>query len=153
MYRFQLTPSDLGHGLGQAPPAVGVLWKEGTMVAQGALWWEGAETMVGLADLWAWDKGPSGQLPIVGRLGHLEAADGEAAVEFLRQTCAVLSQRGCNHVLGPMDGSTWQSYRCATDWHQGQPLGNPKPIRAGWSGWPKLGSPRWLGTSRVCAGI
>ncbi len=104
-------------------------------MAQGALWWEGAETMVGLADLWAWDKGPSGHLPIVGRLGHLEAADGEAAVEFLRQTCAVLSQRGCNHVLGPMDGSTWQSYRCATDWHQGQPFFGEPQTDPRWVEW------------------
>lgn len=89
--------------------------------------------MVGLADLWDGDKGPSGQPPIVGRLGHLEATDGEAAVEFLHQTCRVLSQKGCTHVLGPMDGTTWQSYRCATDWHQGRPfLGEPQT------------NPRWV---------
>lgn len=91
--------------------------------------------MVGLAGLWHWEKGGSGQMPIVGRLGQLEAANGEAAGEFLRQACAVLCQRGCTHALGPMDGSTWQSYRCATDWHQGHPFFGEPQTDPRWVEW------------------
>ncbi|MEB3288866.1 MAG: GNAT family N-acetyltransferase, partial [Leptolyngbya sp.] len=71
----------------------------------------------------------------LGRLGGLEATDAEAAIAFLHQACEILRQRGCSQVLGPMDGSTWQSYRCALNWENGPPFWGEPQTDPCWVNW------------------
>lgn len=103
-------------GAGLPPQALGQVTTAGQTLAQCALWWHDT---------------PDHRR--IGTLGKLEATDADAAIALLRQACDYLKQQGCTFALGPMDGSTWQSYRCATDWNAGPPfLGEPQT------------DPRWL---------
>jgi GNAT superfamily N-acetyltransferase len=55
---------------------------------------------------------------VVACFGHFEAQNDPEAVALLMQeasTCA--AARGCATLIGPMDGSTWDTYRLATDRH------------------------------------
>jgi hypothetical protein len=60
--------------------------------------------------LW-WRQAPAlpGQSP--GLIGHYAARDGAAAARLLAHACAELAGQGCTVAIGPMDGSTWRSYR------------------------------------------
>ncbi len=111
---------------GLAPQAVGCLWLENAVVARGSLWWEGFNGV--RANTWLdVDTRAAKESRQMGRLGELDAIDADAAVAFLHQACDVLRQRGCTLVLGPMDGSSWQNYRCALNWDNGPPfLGEPQ---------------------------
>jgi len=50
----------------------------------------------------------------VGLIGHYAARTGPAAARLLALACEQLQQQGCTVAIGPMDGSTWRSYRLAT---------------------------------------
>jgi GNAT superfamily N-acetyltransferase len=50
----------------------------------------------------------------LGLIGHYGATPGSAGVHLLEQACAELAARGCSLAVGPMDGSTWRSYRLVT---------------------------------------
>lgn len=119
MYQFELThtspqasPQDLA-SWGQSPSAVGSLWRDGAVVARGALWWDGT----------------------VGRLGQLQANNAAAAAAFLSRACGTLQQRGCTLALGPMDGHTWNDYRCALNWEAGPPFWGEPQTDPSWVAW------------------
>lgn len=63
------------------------------------------------------------QVPQLGdeRLGLIGAwSPGDNGVELLATCCQRLQQAGCTLAVGPMDGSTWQSYRLLT-WRGSHP--------------------------------
>jgi len=49
-----------------------------------------------------------------GLVGHYAAADREAGRAVLAEACRRLAQAGAAVALGPVDGSTWRSYRLVT---------------------------------------
>jgi len=51
----------------------------------------------------------------LGRVGHYGALTAEAGSQVLRSACHELIARGCDAVVGPMDGSTWFRYRLITE--------------------------------------
>ncbi|QQE65079.1 hypothetical protein GFS31_17640 [Leptolyngbya sp. BL0902] len=109
------------------------MWRGDAVAACGSLWWDGFEG-VWTADRWDGDLGATAS-PRVGRLGGLEATDTEAAVAFLHQAGDVLRQQGCTLALGPMDGTTWQSYRCALTWDNGPPFFGEPQTDPRWVDW------------------
>jgi GNAT superfamily N-acetyltransferase len=48
-----------------------------------------------------------------GMIGHYEALDADAGAALLQRAARGLTARGAVRVLGPMNGSTWASYRLA----------------------------------------
>jgi hypothetical protein len=49
-----------------------------------------------------------------GAIGHFQAVDAESGAELLGTACARLAEHGCKRAVGPMDGSTWATYRLVT---------------------------------------
>ncbi len=88
------------------------------------------------AALW-WQHTPPLQGERVGAIGELSAGDAAAARALLRHACRRLAEQGCTRVLAPMDGNTWNAYRCRT----GAPLGFP--------GEPAPG-PEWIAHLHAC---
>lgn len=64
--------------------------------------------------LW-WTDTPDLEDHTVGLVGHYAAADEATASALLNEALGRLRQAGCTHVIGPMDGATWFSYRFVTD--------------------------------------
>ena len=60
----------------------------------------------------AWASGPEAG---TGCLGHAAWEDPEAGQTLIEAGCAWLAERGVRTVLGPLDGSTWFSYRVVTE--------------------------------------
>lgn len=119
-YQFHLTDPDTETcSDALAPQAQGWVTCDGVAVAGGALWW----------------NGPGADKLRLGCLGHLQATTPAAAVIFLQRACAVLGQRGCTLALGPMDGSSWQSYRCALTWDNGPPFWGEPQTDPRWVDW------------------
>lgn len=134
-FRLHLTRPD-GNATHQvmAPQLVGCLWSGDKVVARGSLWWDGLEGI--RSDTWLNAETRAAKAFLqVGRLGELEATETEAAVAFLHQACDILCQWGCTLVLGPMDGSTWQSYRCALNWNHGPPFFSEPQTDPRWVDW------------------
>jgi len=50
----------------------------------------------------------------VGLIGRYAAADDHSAEKLLSAACDELRDHGCTLAIGPMDGSTWHSYRFVT---------------------------------------
>ena len=50
-----------------------------------------------------------------GLIGHYTAADADAASKLLEHATTWHRADGCGRVIGPMDGSTWHSYRLLTE--------------------------------------
>jgi GNAT superfamily N-acetyltransferase len=73
--------------------------------AQVALWWRHAPLV-------------AGERP--GLLGQFKATSSSAADAVLARAVQVLRDQGCTVAIGPMDGSTWHSYRFTT-WRDGSP--------------------------------
>lgn len=69
------------------------------IMARCSLWWRSAPPL-------------PGQRP--GVIGHYAAASAAAGSALLAAACRGLAARGCTLALGPMDGSTWRSYRLVT---------------------------------------
>jgi GNAT superfamily N-acetyltransferase len=116
--------------LRQLPPAPG-LWPAGERwqlqtggkeLARAAIWWQHTPPLPGER---------------VGAIGDLAASDDASARVVLEQACRRLAEQGCTRVLAPMDGSTWNAYRCRT----GPALG--------FSGEPAVG-PEWVGHLHAC---
>lgn len=83
-----------------APGAHWVGVRDGVAVARASLWWD---------DLPAW---PDERL---GFIGHYAAADLDAGRTLLIHAAAELARRGRTLAVGPIDGSTWRSYRLVTE--------------------------------------
>jgi hypothetical protein len=66
-----------------------------------------------------WKRGQPGAEKY-GLIGHYYAKDRESSDTLLKESCRILGQNGCRKVYGPMDGSTWNSYRLVT-WSDGSP--------------------------------
>lgn len=50
-----------------------------------------------------------------GAIGHFQARDAGSGAELLTAASARLAAHGCARAVGPMDGSTWRSYRLVTE--------------------------------------
>lgn len=68
-----------------------------------ALWWDGVPE---------WDGGK------MGCIGAFESDAQATAGCLLAEACRVLADKGCEVVVGPMDGNTWRSHRLVT--HRGE---------------------------------
>jgi L-amino acid N-acyltransferase YncA len=63
----------------------------------------------------------------LGFIGHYAATSLRAGVELLELALAELKRKGCNYVIGPIDGSTWKRYRLITE-SCGEPLFALEPV-------------------------
>ena len=84
----------------QAPHAHLVAVRDGLAVARASLWWR---------DLPAHPDGP------LGYIGHYAAADEAAGTALLTHAARVLASHDCALAVGPIDGTTWRSYRLVTE--------------------------------------
>ncbi len=88
-----------------------IAYVAGHAVARCSLWWRSAPSLP--------DQLP-GQRPNqrpnqrIGCIGHYAATDRVAAAELLNSACAELAAAGCTLAVGPLDGSTFRSYRFVT---------------------------------------
>ncbi len=74
---------------------------------------DGRQRLVARASVW-WREAPHDpEHPEAqtGRIGHLQAASGEAAAQVLGAAVRALRENGCTRAIGPMDGSPWHAYR------------------------------------------
>jgi S-adenosylmethionine-diacylglycerol 3-amino-3-carboxypropyl transferase len=90
--------------------------------ARAAIWWQHTPPLPGER---------------VGAIGSLSASDAAAAQLLLRHACRRLAEQGCTRVLAPMDGNTWNAYRCRTGAALGFP-GEPEP------------GPEWIAHLHAC---
>ena len=74
--------------------------------------WIGDGKIIGRCSLW-WNELPSWNDHAVGMIGHYSAS-GDGASDFLECACRQLRDHGCTLAVGPIDGSTWRSYRFVT---------------------------------------
>jgi predicted N-acetyltransferase YhbS len=68
---------------------------------------------IGQYSLW-WKNTPSLNGCKLGYIGHCEVLD-ETATAILAHACEQLASLGCNLVVAPIDGNTWQRYRLLTE--------------------------------------
>lgn len=66
------------------------------------------------ASVW-WTRTPLLEGRRTGFIGHLGCVDPDAAGRVLDTGCELLAARGCALAVGPVDGSTWGSYRVAVE--------------------------------------
>ena len=73
--------------------------------------------LVGRASLWWTDPPPVPDDPgaVAGRVGHVAWDAAGVGSELLASALEVLTANGCTLALGPLDGSTWFTYRVVTD--------------------------------------
>lgn len=67
----------------------------------------------GRCSLW-WSHVPLYPRHRLGVIGHFAVDSRETASALLSHACRQLADRGCTLAVGPMDGSTWRSYRFVT---------------------------------------
>lgn len=91
-------PDDVAHH--QADAHRVVAGAHGRDAARCSLWWRNTPTLKGQR---------------LGLIGHFATTDAEAGGRLLNEACAELAARGCTLAVGPMDGSTWRSYRFVTE--------------------------------------
>ena len=96
-------------GWAARPDAHLVLVRDRQLVARVSLWWRFTHQ------------------PGVAYLGHAMWADAAVGVELVTDALDRLRAEGCTSVLGPMNGSTWRSYRVVVD---PAPNGSPEPMFA-----------------------
>ena len=60
-----------------------------------------------------------------GLIGHYESLDDAAGIALLEHTAAALARNDVQRILGPMNGSTWASYRLALPAEPDDSQGNP----------------------------
>lgn len=77
----------------------------GSASARASVWWKNVPAV-------------AGETP--GVIGHFAADSANAARLVLDACCDKLAQEGCTLAVGPMNGSTWRSYRLVT-WSNGAP--------------------------------
>jgi len=63
----------------------------------------------------------------LGFIGHYAANSLKAGLELLELAFAELKRKGCNYVIGPIDGSTWKRYRLITE-SCGEPIFSLEPV-------------------------
>jgi GNAT superfamily N-acetyltransferase len=80
----------------QADNQVVALDPAGVITARCSLWWRSAPPL-------------PGHRP--GIIGHYAAESEEAGCALLKAACQDLAAQGCTVAVGPMDGTTWRSYR------------------------------------------
>lgn len=76
-----------------------------------------ADHLLARASVW-WSSRPSdpeNPESRVGMIGHLDGSDDGAVSSLLVRACSVLRERGCDRVVGPMDGSPWHAYRVVSE--------------------------------------
>lgn len=95
-----LAPLDAGSVAGARPDASVIQAGADSDMARCSLWWQQTPSLPGQR---------------VGLIGHYAAASALAGCDVLAHACAELTARGCTYALGPMDGSTFGSYRLVTD--------------------------------------
>jgi hypothetical protein len=69
-----------------------------------------------------WFRGPTWNNQNAGLIGHYSASDPESGLHVLQEACRLLRAQGLAHALGPINGSTWFSYRLVTDSSQAPPF-------------------------------
>ena len=74
--------------------------RDRVVVARASLWWRHVPALPG---------------QILGCIGHYAAADRDAGAQMLTHAAALLATHGCTTAVGPIDGSTWRSYRLVTE--------------------------------------
>ena len=70
-----------------------------------------------------------------GAIGHFEALDENAAKIVLLEACSKLQEEGEAYVIGPIDGSTWNSYRLVTQSDGSMPFLMEPKYKPGYSQW------------------
>jgi GNAT superfamily N-acetyltransferase len=83
-----------------APDALLMSREQGRLLARASLWWR---------------QVPELSDERVGLIGQYAAQDSRAAATILADACRALAVQGCSVAVGPMDGSTWRSYRLLTE--------------------------------------
>jgi GNAT superfamily N-acetyltransferase len=83
-----------------APDRTLALVDGGSLVARCSCWWTETAVYGGRA---------------VGVIGHYAAADAGSADTLLSKACELLASNGAALAVGPMDGTTWRSYRFMVD--------------------------------------
>lgn len=104
-----LAPALTPHHYGQGKTDEHLIaYLDGRAVARCSLWWGSVPYL-------------SGQR--VGCIGHYAATDRAAAAKLLATACAHLQEAGCTLAVGPLDGSTFRSYRLVTErsFQEGEP--------------------------------
>lgn len=92
---------------------------------------------VGRVGLW---RGPNWEGRRTGLIGSPALLDPSGLPELLHAACAELRQLGAEVALGPLNGSTWFSYRLVTHWGQRPPfLLEPCSSPAELAGWQAAG--------------
>lgn len=76
------------------------LGRNGAVCARCAVWWNSVPPLIG---------------ETTSVIGYYAASDEAVARELLDYACKELRDRGCSVAVGPMNGTTWQSYRFVTD--------------------------------------
>jgi GNAT superfamily N-acetyltransferase len=79
-----------------APERSVVALRRGSLVARCSCWWRDTPPHDGVR---------------TGIIGHYAAADQEAGAAVLSRACELLASAGCRTAVGPMDGTTWRTYR------------------------------------------
>jgi hypothetical protein len=64
--------------------------------------------------LW-WQSSPPLYEKKAGYIGHFQADSPDAAVQLLNHSAKVLRSQGCVMAIGPIDGSTWRTYRLVVE--------------------------------------
>jgi len=91
------------------PDAHMILVQNRQLVARASAWWTGTHE------------------PGVGLVGHASWTDAATGQKIVEGVMERLRAEGCTSVLGPMDGSTWRSYRVVID---PAPHGDAEPLFA-----------------------
>ena len=70
-----------------------------------------------------------------GAIGHFEACNEDSAKIVLMEACSKLQAEGAAYVIGPIDGSTWNSYRLVTHSDGSMPFLMEPKYKPGYSQW------------------
>ncbi|MEA5422756.1 GNAT family N-acetyltransferase [Synechococcus sp. CCY9202] len=127
---------------------------DGRERARCTLWWNHTPTIAGgrLGTIGALSgRGPSAFQPtggdaVAADLSTDFATDLTAARTLLDHACRRLETQGCTQVLAPMNGSSWQPYRCREP--MSPAAAAPDPL-AGFAGEP-LPGPEWIAPLSRC---
>lgn len=75
---------------------------------------DAASNLAAQASVW-WERTPRLHGTRTGFIGHVGVIDPDAAGPLLDAACSLLAVHGCELAVGPVDGSTWSSYRAVLD--------------------------------------
>ena len=99
------SPAAVPESFNPSDAACAAVREDGAVVARCSLWWSRTPLLDGRR---------------AGLIGRYSSADAGAGQALIARACAELRARGCAIAVGPMDGSTWDSYRFVTG-HDGTP--------------------------------